>query len=391
MAESEHTAVGQALGYVYQFDRATYRLLEADENVVSIAVEHVDDVSVHRSDGSAIHEQDKATISASRTLTDRSVALWKTLSIWADQVRSGPTALRSTEFHLVTNTTVSTDSLASAIHMAVSESESEAVADRLLTASLSLRDDLTPFGTKLRELGPHLLAQLVSKISVLDNVVMTFGGNLDQLPSLRYFSPLQRQAVFNNASGWVRRCVLEAAQGGLPTTIDRAAFDQEVRALLRHASVAPLAVLFDTPSTELDPSRYTSHGFFQQLDWVDTDPGMVRDCVIHYAQARHTRAKWAETDAVSESVLRSYEDELQFRWRLLSGQQAQRTYSSPVAQGRELLDQTLSQDTALQGQQLPKAFTCGSFHALADFNHNREPAIGWHPAFKDKARGPKTS
>jgi hypothetical protein len=30
MPDSVHTAVGQALGYVYQFERATYRLLEAD-------------------------------------------------------------------------------------------------------------------------------------------------------------------------------------------------------------------------------------------------------------------------------------------------------------------------------------------------------------------------
>ena len=40
MTASDHTALGQALGYVYQFERATFRLLESANNVVSVAVEH---------------------------------------------------------------------------------------------------------------------------------------------------------------------------------------------------------------------------------------------------------------------------------------------------------------------------------------------------------------
>ena len=70
MADTIHTAVGQALGFVYQFERATYRLLAADENVVAIGVEHVDDVSVHHADGSSTREQDKATI------RDATAAFW---------------------------------------------------------------------------------------------------------------------------------------------------------------------------------------------------------------------------------------------------------------------------------------------------------------------------
>jgi len=102
MSDSDHTAVGQALGYAYQFERATYHLLRADNAVVSVAVEHIDDVSVNRVDGTSIREQDKATIRGGRPLTDRSVALWKTISIWADAIHSDPEILRATEFHLVT-------------------------------------------------------------------------------------------------------------------------------------------------------------------------------------------------------------------------------------------------------------------------------------------------
>jgi len=98
MSDSHHTALGQALGYVYQFDRATYRLLEADNSVISVAVEHADDVSVHRLNDSSVREQDKVTTGFGRSLTDRSVALWKTIAIWAGAVLADPGVLRSTEF-----------------------------------------------------------------------------------------------------------------------------------------------------------------------------------------------------------------------------------------------------------------------------------------------------
>jgi hypothetical protein len=38
---------------------------------------------------------------------------------------------------------------------------------------------------------------------------------------------------------------------------------------------------------------------------------------------------------------------------------------------------------------MPKAITCGSFHALADFKDGTDPEIGWHPEFEDLVRATK--
>jgi hypothetical protein len=386
MSDSEHIALGQGLGYVYQFYRATYRLLEADSSVVSVAVEHVDDVSVHRADGSSIREQDKATIGAGRVLTDRSVALWKTIAIWAEAVLADPGVLRSTEFHLVTNGEVDSNGLAARIHAAKTASGMDSVATEILIMADALRDDLQPFATKIRDMPSILLAALVGQIFMFDNVAASFGGRLEDLQSLRLLGELQRLAIFDNAVGWVRRTVLAAALDGKPTLIDRTAFNREVRALFRRVSVAPLAVVFETPASALDPANYRSHGFLQQLDWIDTEPSFVRDCVIHYVQAQVARVKWADADAVSEASLRAYEEDLKMRWRLQVRRQSQRTYPSPVLQGQELLTETLSEDTVLDGQPMPKAITCGSFHVLANFDSRTNPEIGWHPEFQDMAK-----
>ena len=386
MSDSEHTAVGQALGYVYQFDRATYRLLESDSAVVSVGLEHIDDVSVHRVDSTSIREQDKATtVDDGRPLTDRSVALWKTLAIWADAILADPAILSSTEFHLVTNGEVAPDSLAARIHAAKTAVEADSVANELLTLAPRLRQDLVPFAEKVRALGP-LLSTFVGRVFVLDRVSATFGGNLQQLPSLRLLGSVQRTAVFDNAAGWVRRTVLDQARQGKPTLLDREAFDREIKALFRRVAVAPLAAVFEPDDSAIDPGNYRSHGFFQQLDWIDTDSGFVRDCVIHYVQARVARVKWTDADAVSEASLRAYEEDLKMRWKLHVRRQSQRSYPSAIAQGQERLTDTLSEDSVLDGQIMPKAITCGSFHALANFEAANEPQIGWHPDFEKLAK-----
>ncbi len=387
MSDSDHLAIGPALAYVYQFDRATYRLLEADSTVVSVAVEHIDDVSIHRVDGSCIREQDKMTLADGGPLTDRSVAFWKTVAIWADAAMADPGVLDVTEFHLVTNGNVHPNSLAARIHAAKTVHEATPIATDLLKMAEGLREDLQPFATKVRQLDLNLLAALVGKIFVFDKVAVSFGGKLENLQSLRLLGELQRTAVFDHAAGWVRRTVLAAAKESKPTSIDREAFEKEVRALFRRVAVAPLAVVFETPdNSDVDPADYRSRGFFQQLDWIDTEADFVRDCVIHYVQAWVARVKWTDADVVSEASLLAYQEDLKTRWKLHVRRQSLRQYSSPVLQGQELLTDTLSEDTTLDGQPMPKAITCGNFHALADFDTSTIPQIGWHPEFERKAK-----
>lgn len=387
MSDSDHLAIGPALGYAYQFDRATVRLLEADSSVVSVAVEHVDDVSIHRADGSSIREQDKATIADGGPFTDKSVALWKTVAIWADAAMVDPEVIDSTEFHLVTNGTVRSNSLAARINAAKTSPEMTSVATELRDMADRLRADLQPFATKIRRLDPGVLAALVGKIFVFDKAASSFEGKLENIQSLRLLGEFQRTAVFYHAAGWVRRTVQAAAKESKPTLIDRKAFEREVRALIRRVAVAPLAVVFDTlNNSAVDPADYRSFGFFQQLDWIDTEPDFVRDCVIHYVQALVARVKWTDADVVSEASLLAYQEDLKTRWKLHVRRQSLKQYSSPIFQGQELLIDTLSEDTTLDGQPMPKAITCGNFHALADFDTSTIPQIGWHPEFEKKAK-----
>lgn len=386
MENGDHTAVSQSLGYLYQFERATYRLLQAPSNVVSVGVECVDDVSELRVDGSIVREQDKTTLSNRNPLSDRSVALWKTLAIWSRAVASNPACLDATEFHLVTNGTITETCLARCIHLAKDTDKQEDIAAQIRSRCDELRDDLSEFGVIVKKLPTNLLAKLIGQLFVFDSQTISASESLDAIPTLRYFGQPTRQAIFDSALGWVSRTIRMAASRGEPSEVDRTAFDREIRALVRRVQVAPIiAVTECIPTSSVDTDEYRQHGFFHQLEWVDVDPDYARECVIDYVKAKAARLRWTDTDVVSEASVAAYERDLKSRWRLNVQRQRLCKYESAEAQGLELLLESLSTDVPMDGQILPHSITCGNYHALADFASGASPELGWHPDYKNRA------
>jgi hypothetical protein len=366
-------------------------LLAADRNVVSVGVEHTDDVSENRRDGTTVREQDKATIRSVDPLTDNSVALWKTLGTWASEVAEDPALLDTCEFHLVTNGVITQEGLASRLHAATTPETIAEATEALLGHVEELRDDLKPFGEVLAALGEKSVARLVEHIFVCDATSAHYSGALEDVPALRLLAPHARRMVFDGAVAFVKRTVLERAVANEPSVVDRADFDREMRALVRHVQVAPLAIAINPKAapSEGELSAARSLGFVRQLDWVESEPDFIRECYIHYTQARAARLSWTESGDVSEAALSAYEDELRLRWRLIVRKEKRTAFASAVQQGQHRLDETLSEDTALAGEPLPKAITCGNLHALADFAEGAAPEIGWHPDFLDLAKDSK--
>jgi hypothetical protein len=363
-------------------------LLLADRNVVSVGVEHTDDVSETRRDGSIVREQDKATVRSVDPLTDNSVALWKTLGIWAGEVADDPALLDICEFHLVTNAVIAKGGLANRLHTAKTPETTAEAAKVLLAQVEKLRDDLKPFGEALAGLGEKSVARLVEHVFVFDATSAHYAGDLEAVPALRLLAPLARQIVFDGAVAFVKRSVLKRAVADEPSVVERAAFDREMRALVRHVQVAPLGIATSSNAapSEGELSDARSLGFVQQLDWVEAEPDFIRECYIHYAQARAARLSWTESGDVSEAALAGYREELRLRWRLVVRKEKRASFTSAVQQGQHRLDETLSEDSSLAGELLPKAITCGNFHALADFSDGSAPDIGWHPDFLDLAK-----
>lgn len=384
---TDHSASGQALGYVYQFDRATYRLFQSGVDVVEIGIEDIDDVSVHFDDGNEIREQNKSTVNAGSPLSDRSVALWKTLHIWAETVLGTPSVLSNTEFHFATNGSLSTTCLARQIHEANDADSAKVICDKLRGMIPTLRNDLVPFGETLSKLSDEQLRSMIIKVSVFDKMSSRFGGNLEDLQALRIFEPGMKVGLFDQMNGWVRRKIRELVERRRQPRITRADFDKELQGLFRKVTVARLSAIIEPFDINVDVSKYESHGFVQQLDWINVDEDVIREAILNYLHAQDARIKWSDNNAVSETTLMLYEKDLKKCWETASRRAYRQPFPSDELKGQECLDLTLEQNTYIHNEIMPKSISCGNFHALAHFTEEQEPIIGWHPSFKFLSKG----
>jgi len=384
---TDHSASGQALGYVYQFDRATYRLFQSGVDVVEIGVEDIDDVSVHLNNGNEIREQDKSTVNSGSPLSDRSVALWKTLCIWAELINGNHTELKSSEFHLVTNGSLSTNCLASRINGATDKKSAKAVCDELRGMIPTLRDDLVPFGKTLSKLSDEQLNGMIIKVSVFDKMSSRFGGNLEDLQALRLFEPGMKVGLFDQMNGWVRRKIRELVESRQQPRITRADFDKELQGLFRKVTVARLSAIIEPFDMDVNIIEYESHGFVKQLDWINVDEDLIREAILNYLHAQDTRIKWSDNNAVSETTLLQYEKDLKKSWETASRRAYRQPFATDELKGQECLDLTLEQNTFIHNEIMPKSISCGNFHALAHFTEEQDPVIGWHPSFKSLSKG----
>ncbi|KMZ40828.1 MULTISPECIES: ABC-three component system protein [Bacillales] len=384
---TDHSASGQALGYVYQFDRATYRLFESGTDVVEIGVEDIDDVSVHFHDGKETREQDKSTVNSDSPLSDRSVALWKTLHIWAETIISTPSLLNTTEFHLVTNGSLSSKCLARRINDAIDEESAKGVCDEIQSMIPTLRDDLVPYGKTLCKLRDEQLSSMIEKVSFFDKMSSKFGGNLEDLQALRIFESDMKVGLFDQMNGWVKRKIRELVEKGQQPRIIRADFDKELQALFRKVTVARLSAIIEPFNMNVDISEFESHGFVQQLDWINVDEDVIREAILNFLHAQDTRIKWSDNNAVSETTLMQYENDLKKCWETASRRAYRQPFPTDELKGQECLDLTLEQNTYIHNEIMPKSISCGNFHALAHFTEEQEPIIGWHPSFKFLVKG----
>ncbi|MEK3732068.1 ABC-three component system protein [Paenibacillus sp. FSL M8-0334] len=384
---TDHSASGQALGYVYQFDRATYRLFQSGVDVLEIGVEDIDDVSVHLDNGNEIREQDKSTINSGSPLSDRSVALWKTLHIWAETILGSPSVIDTTEFHLVTNGSLSANCLARRINGAADAKTAVVVRDEIKGIIPTLRDDLVPYGKTISKLSDEQLSNLIVKITVFDKMSSKFGGNIDELQALRVFEPGMKVGLFDQMSSWVKRKIREQVESRKQPRITRADFDKELQGLFRKVTVARLSAIIEPFDMDVDISEYESHGFVKQLDWINVDEDVMREAILNFLHAQDTRIKWSDNNAVSETTLLQYEKDLKKCWETASRRAYRQPFPTEELKGQECLDLTLEQNTFIHNEIMPKSISCGNFHALAHFTYEQEPVIGWHPRFKSLSKG----
>ncbi|MEC6748609.1 ABC-three component system protein [Marinilactibacillus sp. XAAS-LB27] len=384
---ADHSALGNALGYLYQFDRATYNLFQSKIDVIAVGIEDLDDVSIHKNNQNKVFEQDKSTINSGSPLADRSTSLWKTLHIWSEMILLEPEILEKAEFHLVTSGQVSDKSLVKRINDSREEKTADKIIDDIEYMSKTLRTELIPYWKTIEKLNRRALTDMIMKISVFDKVCPEFGGDIEKIQIFRAFDRNAKIALFDQMNGWVKRKIIEAATSNQPSRILREEFDKELKGQVKRINVARLSALVAPYEQQVDTSNYESHGFVKQLDWINLDENTIREAIIDYNHAHETRLSWTDDGVVSETTLSIYQRDLEKTWKIAMKRACRMNLETDELTGLECLDLTLEKDSFIHNEIMPKSITSGNFHALAHFTAKEEPLIGWHPNYKILLKG----
>ncbi len=366
-------------GFSVQATRLVYYLLGASlDDVVSL--EHLDDVAVEQADGHVVAEQAKS-YKSSNPLADRSVALWKTLRNWADDVSSNRLVPETTRF-VVFAPGASPGGLATGFASAATTEEANAAVD-------TARDTLTEDGdwdvsdTALPEVKAFFACDPMKRAVLIKNCqVDTDTSGLDDSLRERLAAKLVGEDVLDTvleyAHGWVKQCIDEDLERRLPPQISVrsfiAALTEFVRTYDRRSILRSVGASI---SDEQVAEEVSYRDYVRQLRLIELDDEEILEAVNDYLSSVIDRVEWAENGTISAAALDSFEQDLSRTWRNRRRQCAiAHANRTEVEQGTLLHIDCMLHDASLDGLTTPTSFVRGSWHSLAD-----ERTVGWHPAY----------
>ncbi len=231
---TNHDASGPAAGYLFQPQRALLRLARAPRSAW-IGVETGDDVVVVVDGVVTDSEQLKNTsIGQGNPFADRSVGLWKTLSIWISALTSDPARVREARLILSTNRTVPTDCLAQRLARARSAENIREAVQHLRDTGKSPSDSIKEFVNAVELANDDSLSDIVSRIRIDDGTRLTSSIKGDTIEFLQLPSNIDESHVYDALLGWLSVTLKNLWDAGKPGWIGAEAFANQKQATIEN-------------------------------------------------------------------------------------------------------------------------------------------------------------
>jgi hypothetical protein len=402
VTKPDHSAPGQAAGYLYQFERALRHLAFSSTGAV-VGIETLDDVVVNETTGAVVYEQDKHTISGTNPLADRSKGLWKSLRIWTEGIASGDIDLERAHFLLVTNQTIS-DGLASSLITPLDVRDhawEQQIVDDLKRTGKRPSADLKEFVEGVLTQSDEDLTALLRKVLVVDGRTGGSGPQLVQdLTEKLHLDALHASNIVQGLIGWLHEVVMEAWRSGRQALIHRESFSTQLRfwqikfqsqQLFRETAAALV------PVKDEDRKAHRNDLFVRQLLWVGIDESdeQLLDAIDDFLKSATERTRLATKGNIPPEEFRAFDERLVKRWKVIFGARARSVGGLSDAEietlGREILGQILEHREPLAGQQTQEFYlTTGAYHQLANAP-KESPKVGWHPKYKQLCQPVETT
>jgi len=379
---SRFSAAGPALGYLAQVDYALWAMLERMdiEESFSVSIETLDDIVFHdaETDDATQKWQSKHSTDGSRSLSDASVDLWKTLHNWI--VEPSDAGVR-----LVLLATARAGTAAGKLRVGADRDVTGAMAALERTARESQSEANKSYYEAFLGLSPENRKVLLDRVDVIDEMADVASVADDLMRAVRKsVIPRRRTALVERLRGWWHaRAIahLDAVANGRADRITAAELEERLLAIadtLRDENL-PIDVL-DFPQPSEQEISKDDRIFVAQLRLIAMGSQRMRKCIYDHNRAFAQRSLWQRDRLLEVGELGRYDAELIEAWERffvpLSDEPGEEITEKELRAAALTAFGELDQsDLAPIRRDVRSGFIArGSLHVIAD-----RLEIGWHP------------
>jgi hypothetical protein len=380
---SRFSAAGPALGYLAQVDYALWAMLERMdvEESFSLSIETLDDIVFHdaETDDATQKWQSKHSIDGSRSLSDASVDLWKTLHNWIVEPSDA-------DVRLVLLATAQAGPIASKLRVGSDRNVEAAMTGLERTARESSSETNKPYYAEFLALDQDDRRALLERVDVIDEVADVASIDENLMRAVRKsVVPRRRKALVERLrSWWHARAIahLDAvAKGRSSDRITAAELEETLLGIadtLRDENL-PIDVL-DFPQPSEQEVSQDDRIFVAQLRLIAMGSQRMRKCIYDHNRAFAQRSLWQRDRLLEIGELGEYDAELIEAWERffvpLSDEPGEEiTEGELKARALTAFGELDQSDLAPIRRDVRRGFIArGSLHVIAD-----RLEIGWHP------------
>ncbi len=378
---SAFSAAGPALGYLAQVDYALLAALERmdDEDDFAVSIETLDDIVFHDTDNDDATEkwQSKHTVGQTRSLSDASADLWKTLANWIAEPGNPNT-------RLVLLAVADAGPTAALLRTGADRDVGGAQERLERTARVSANEGNRPYYAAFLGLTPEQRRGLLDRVEIFDGMMPVAAVQpLLERAVRKSVKPERRAALIDRLRGWWHKRAIAHLDAVARGQLDRIGAGELESELLEIADALrdenlPIDVLDMEEPTEQEVAE-SDRIFVAQLRLVALSSERLRKCIYDHNRAFAQRSRWQRDRLLEVGELGRYDRELKEAWErffLPVGDDEQDLDEDTVRrQARERFAELDRSNLAPIRRDVREGWVArGSLHVIAD-----RLEIGWHP------------
>lgn len=395
-------ASSKMAGYVFQFERALYRLFSSETEATTVGIETDDDVvEITRDENGEIYiefEQDKHSVQSSgHPYKDNSANLWHTLHIWLEAMPEVRKQYKNVTYCLVTNKNVDPSSFAKKLGAAVEDNGIGVCIDEIRLRANEASGGVANTIKAVADFSNEDLHFLIENLQLMDEFA-TASGATARNATIQLF---QLPAEFADKGEDIYRSVL-----GLLVDTCQAAWKakqpvwvaKEIVTTRLHSEIAAhrMARYVDRPLLSTTYKQYLSadgnaHYFLKQLQHLGADDDLCDRALSHYWGFYSERVRLQSEGDVLPKAWDERNAQLHERWEMI-GDSVKLAADVDVSQdvlARKILAETIhgSYTAKLGSHDTSNAyFTSGNYHDLAN-QPEHVHFVHWHATFAPAKKG----